>query len=206
MCFHYLLADVALTVWIIFVTFFAQVVVSPCHLLHFHICSHRFLSINLTDKWLHALGHTLAYLCRHIWYHIDDFLLSLLCFIIWFDYILYIIVFSFIQSLQKFLIELLLSLHASQTLCHFFSDMAALNKYFITSEWINGKLVLKSDFTIFHLISNTLAYFRPFLMIFSISCFHRLVILLKVITLLLNNLKLLSQLDTLVLFFSHVLI
>ena len=115
MCLHYLLANVAFG-RVVGLVFIHIIVVSACHLLHFHIGGHWLLPIYLTDEALHAFGEALAHLDGHIGNHVDDFFLSLLCFVVSLDDITCIEVVTFIY-LHHFVTELLISSKILSTRC-----------------------------------------------------------------------------------------
>ena len=87
MCLHNLLTNITFWIGVILSVFVTQIVIGAGHLLHLHVGSNWFLTIDLRNEGLHAFCHTLAHLQSHIWNNVDDFLLSLHCLMIHFDHV-----------------------------------------------------------------------------------------------------------------------
>ena len=153
---------------------------------------------------MHTLLHRLWNLWRHFRNYIDYFFLSLLCLVVGFNNIknieillldrinLIVVLLNMLLLYHIFHIELF-PLHYwwLSILCcwinQFLSKYLSFMKYLVPSKRINRKLLLINIFMFIHLLSDSLTQLTPFLLIFIISIFHSLYILLHYFTLISHN-------------------
>ena len=172
---------------------------------------------------MHAFLHRLLNLWWHFRNHIYNFFLSLLCFIVSLDNIKKIKI-LFLDRINLIMVLLnmlllnhifhikLLSLHnwwlsiLGSWINQFLSKNLSFMKYLVPSKWINWILLLINIFMFIHLLSDSLTQRTPFLLIFIVSIFHSLNILLHYFTLISNYTKLFSQFLAFYFFFLYILI
>jgi hypothetical protein len=189
---HDLLADVSFARWSLSsaILSWTILVIASRHLLHLHVGGYRLLAVYLADETLHALGHWLTNLGRHVGYDVDDLFLALLSLVICFDYVQDVVILRFIYTLNSFQIKAF-SLHVTRG--KLIRKIRALKKDIISLKRINWEFGVVYELMLVHLCANSVTEFSPLLLILVILRLKSLIALLKKVALFFYNIKFLSK-------------